>query len=342
MNEKTLDISWKTILKITFAIFCFYIIYLIKDILILLLFALIISLLFNPAIDFLEKIRISRTLSVVLVYLAIFGFLGLIIYYSLPIFASEFSQFSGLFPQYFEKISPPLKEIGIKPFENIEAFIGAIKIIIEKASANIFSALSIIFGGIASTISIIALSLFLSLEKEGVEKIIKLFSSKGKEEYILSVFKRCQTKISGWFGARILSCIFIGIIVFIVLQIFEIKYSFVLAILAAILDFIPIIGPIIAGLIVTLFVSLSSLTKAIFVLIAFILIQQIEGNIISPILTKKFIGLSPVLVLISLAIGAKLLGILGAILAVPLTAIIFEFTKAILEKKKEEATPLNK
>jgi len=342
MNEKTLDISWKTILKITFAIFCFYIIYLIKDILILCLFALIISLLFNPAIDFLEKTRISRTLSVVLVYLAIFGFLGLIIYYSLPIFASEFSQFSGLFPQYFEKISPPLKEIGIKPFENIEAFIGAIKIIIEKASANIFSALSIIFGGIASTISIIALSLFLSLEKEGVEKIIKLFSSKGKEEYILSVFKRCQTKISGWFGARILSCIFIGIIVFIVLQIFEIKYSFVLAILAAILDFIPIIGPIIAGLIVTLFVSLSSLTKAIFVLIAFILIQQIEGNIISPILTKKFIGLSPVLVLISLAIGAKLLGILGAILAVPLTAIIFEFTKAILEKKKEEATPLNK
>ncbi|GAI37440.1 unnamed protein product, partial [marine sediment metagenome] len=101
---------------------------------------------------------------------------------------------------------------------------------------------------------------------------------------------------------------------------------------------IPILGPIIAGAVAFIFVALDSWLKAIFVLIIFILIQQIEGNILTPVLTKKFVGLPPVLVLISLAVGAKLLGILGAILAIPLAGILFEFLRDFLKKKKEEKT----
>ena len=74
---------------------------------------------------------------------------------------------------------------------------------------------------------------------------------------------------------------------------------------------------------------------------AFFLIQQIEGNIVTPILTKKFVGLSPALVLISLAVGGKLLGILGAILAIPITSILFEFWTDFLKAKKEQKIPLN-
>ena len=79
-----------------------------------------------------------------------------------------------------------------------------------------------------------------------------------------------------------------------------------------------------------------SFPKAVFVLIAFLLIQQIEGNILSPLLARKFVGLPPVLVLLSLAIGAQLLGLLGAILAIPIAGIIFEFLRDFLKKKKEE------
>ena len=102
------------------------------------------------------------------------------------------------------------------------------------------------------------------------------------------------------------------------------------------MDFIPVLGPIFAAVIAFVFIALDSWLKAIFVSIAFVLIQQIEGNILSPILTRKFVGLPPVLVLVSLAIGAKLLGILGAILAIPLAGIIFEFLKDFLKRKKEE------
>jgi len=117
---------------------------------------------------------------------------------------------------------------------------------------------------------------------------------------------------------------------------FNVEYALSLAFLAGVLDFIPVLGPVFAGVVAFIFIALDSWVKAIFVLIGFVLIQQIEGNILSPILTRKFVGLPPVLVLLSLAIGAKLLGILGAVLATPLAGIIFEFLRDFLRKKKEE------
>lgn len=335
-GNKVLDISWGTILKIGVAIFCFYILYLIKDILVLVFFALIISILFNPAIKFLRKLKIPRVLSVILVYVAVFGILGLFIYWLAPMPISEIQQFTQLFPQYFEKIAPPLKAIGITAFESMENFTQALGGLLQRASANILSAISIIFGGIGSTLFILTIALFLSLEEKGVERAIGLFFPKKYETYILSLWEKSQTKVSGWFGARILTCTIVGIAVFITLYLFNVKYAFTLALLAGILDFIPIFGPIIAGAIALIFVALDSWLKAFFVLIAFILIQQIEGNVLTPVLTKKFVGLPPVLVLISLAVGGKLLGILGAILAIPLAGVIYEFLRDFLKKRREE------
>lgn len=335
-GEKVLDISWGTILKIAIAFICFYILYLIRDILVWVIFAIIISVLFNPAIIFLHRLRIPRVLSVIFIYVAIFGAIGLVIYWMAPMFISEIQQFSQLFPQYFERIAPPLKELGIEAFESMESFTQTLGVMLQRASADILSALAIIFGGIGSTIFILAIALFLSLEEKGVERVLGLFSPKKYEASILSIWERSQAKVSSWFGARILTCLFVGIAVFITLQLFNVKYALSLAFLAGILDFIPILGPIIAGAVAFMFVALDSWLKAIFVLIIFILIQQIEGNILTPALTKKFVGLPPVLVLVSLAIGAKLLGILGAILAIPLAGILFEFLRDFLKKRKEE------
>jgi len=334
-GNRVLDISWGTILKVSLAILCFYIIYLVRDILIWIAFALIISVLFNPAIDFLRRLRVPRVISVIFIYVAIFGILGLIIYWTAPMFISEIRQFSQLFPQYFEKISPPLRGLGIEAFESMESFNQSLQLLLQKASSDIFNALALVFGSLGSTIFILAISLFLSLEEKGVERVISLFSPKNYEEQVLNIWRRSQIKVSGWFGARVLTCLFVGLATLVSLLLFKVKYAFSLSLLAGILDFIPLLGPTVAGFIIFVFVALNSWLKAIFVLIVFILIQQIEGNILSPILTKKFVGLPPVLVLIALTVGGKLLGILGAILAIPLTGVIYEFLKDFLTKRKE-------
>lgn len=335
-GEKLLDISWETIFKIAFAFFFFYFIYLVRDILTLIFFAFIISLLFNPAINFFQKRKISRIFATILIYFFVFGIFSFFIYSIFPLIISEFQQFLQLFPQYFEKLSPPLRELGFEAFENLEVFTKAFGDWLIKVSKNILSAIATIFGGIFSAFAIFTLAIFFSLEEKGLEKAIVLIFPKKYQNYILEIWQKSQEKISGWFFSRILACLFVGLLTLIASKILDLKYAFSFAILAGITNILPVIGPIFAGIIIFFFTFFTSFWKAIFILISFILIQQIENNILTPILTKKIIGLPPILVLISLMIGGRLWGILGAILAIPLAGIIFEFSKEFLERKANE------
>lgn len=335
MNQQILDISWKTIFKIFIGITLFYLIYLIRDILIWFIFATIISILFDPVIDFFQKKKIPRVLGVIFIYVVFFGILGYSLYQTTPLFIKEIKQFSSLFPQYFEKITPPLRQLGIKTFENIGGFIKVLEDNLVETSKNVFNAIFAIFGGIFATFTILTLSIFLSLEEKGIERAITGFIPQKYDGYILNLWKKYQQKVVGWFGLRILCCIFVGISLFLVLNGFNLNYASSLALFSGISEFIPILGPLVAGIIIGLVALLDSWSKAILVVVFFILIQQIEGNIITPILGKKFVQLPPILILLTLLIGGKLLGILGAVLVVPIIGILFEVLKDFLRKKKK-------
>lgn len=332
-----LEISWGSILKIFLAALIFYTLYLVRDIVIWFVFALIISVLLNPAIDFLRRLRVPRLLAVVFTYLAIFGTLGFIVYLIAPVFIFEIQQFSQQFPSYFEKVSPLFEEIGIEALGSLENFTTTLIGNLEKVSAGIFSAIAIFFGGIYSTIFILAIAFFLSIEERWAERILALLAPRRYEEYVLTLFKKCQTKISGWFGIRILASLFVGVASFVIFLLFDVKYTFILALLAGVLNFIPYLGPLITAILLFIFITITDFwLKAVFVLIAFAVIQQIEGGFLTPFLTKKFIGLPPVLVLISLVIGGKIFGILGAIFAIPVAGILYEFLRIFLERKKQD------
>lgn len=334
-QTKILDISWETIFKIAIAGGVFYVLYLIKDILIWLVFALVIAILFNPAINFLKRF-IPRALAVILVYVAIFGLVGVSIYLVIPIFVTEVNQFSQYFPSYFERISPPLRGLGIEAFESFEEFIRVLESQLSNISSSVISAIGIIFGGVFSTITILAIALFLSLEEQGLEKVIRALTPKKYEAMVLSILERSEIKVSGWFGARILCSLFIGLMAFLICYVLNIDYAVSFGLFSGVFNFIPIIGPIIAGALIGIVVAADAWLKAIFFIISFILIQQIEGNILTPVLTRKFIGLPPVLVIVALLMGGKLWGLMGALLAIPITGIFFEFLRDFLKRKKEE------
>jgi len=200
---------------------------------------------------------------------------------------------------------------------------------------NIFSVLFSIFGGVFSALFVIVTAIFLSLEEKGVERTLMLLFPKKYEVQVLNVWARCQKKVAGWFGARLLACLFIGLASYITFLLFNVEYPFTLALFAGVFNFIPYVGPLLTGIVIFLIVFPTEMFKAVFVLIAFGLIQQIEGSILSPILMKKFVGLPPALVLVSLVVGANLWGLLGAILAIPLFGILFEFFKEFLEKRRD-------
>jgi len=332
-EERILDLSWTTIFRICALLFFLYLLYLVKEILILVLFAFIISFLVEPAISFLERKKISREISALFTYFSLFFFLGILIFFLVSPIFSEIQRFIKSIPEYFEKISPNLKSFGILAAENFEDFLKTFQDWLIKASKSILSAIFAIFGGIFSTLTVFFLSFFISLEREIGERLIKFFSPKEKEEKFLKVFKNCQEKVSAWFGSRILSCLFVFLLTLLSLKIFKVEYAFSLSLASGFLNLIPILGPAVCAILIFIISFLNSLKKAIFSFLAFLLIQLIDANILGPILTKKFVGLSPFLTLISLLIGGKILGFWGALFSIPLTAMVIEISKEIFKKE---------
>lgn len=335
-GEKLLDISWKTLLKISLTIIFFYIVYSTRDILVWFIFAVIISILFNPVIRFIQRLKIPRPIAVVFVYVVVFGILSFAVYLVIPLFISEIHQFLDSFPDYFEKVSPVLSGLGFKAFENVSTFISAFGDILEKMASNIFNVVFVIFGGVFSSSFIIITAIFISLEEKAMERILIVVFPKKYESYILGLWARCEKRVIGWFGARVLACLFVGVATYIAFLLFNVKYPFALALFAGVCNFIPYFGPLVSGFLFFLLIFPVDMAKAIFVLIVFILIQQAENHILSPLLMKKFVGLPPALVLAAIVIGGKLWGFLGAILVIPLAGILFEFFADFLEKRKEK------
>ena len=337
MSSQTLDISWQTIIKIFIAGFVFYILFLTRDIVVWFFFALIISLLVEPVITFLKRLRLPKVVAVVLVYLLIFGILGLIIYLASPIFILEIKQFTQNIPDYFEKVSPLLKTLGINVAQNFKDLTETLISELEASSTSIIKAISAFFGGITSTILIFTFAFYISLEDRGPERFLLFLTPKKYEQFVLTLFERVQFKVAGWFGIRILACIFVGITSFIIFFLFGIKYAFILSLISGVLNFVPFIGPLISAILVILFVGVSdSWLLAVYIVVALFIIQEIENKFITPLLSKKFLALPPVLVLMSLLVGGTIFGVLGIIFVVPIAGIIYEFAKEFLEKKKED------
>jgi predicted PurR-regulated permease PerM len=346
-QESILNISWATIFKICLAVISLYVLYLIRDIFVWFIFAFVVSILFNFLIDFFEKKRIPRVITAIFLYFIVFFLLGFFIYRTAPMFLSEVEEFSQNVPGYFQQISPVLEKFGIEIAEDTKSFTSNLEIILSKTGQNIFNALFAIFGGVFSTMFIISLAFFISLEKGLLEKILITFSSIKHHKYLHRLIERSKKKVGAWFISRVIGMFFVGLLTYFVLRIFNVNYAFVLSLLVAIFDFVPMIGPILGGLIVVSIVTLTSSLQALFVLIAFVIIQILEANLLLPLLFRKFIGIPPSLVLISLVVGGKLWGILGAILIIPLVGIIFEVlsdylekSKRIEEKEQEEVTIL--
>ena len=337
-KEQVLDISWGTIAKIFIAIFVFYFIYLTKEIALWFFFALAISVLLDPAVNFLKKFWIPKIVAVLIVYLSIFGILGILIYLTAPIFISELKQLSQHLPEYFAQISPVLQQMGIDAAQTFDSFTQFLVAGLAQSSRGILSAIATFFGGLYSTAFILTTALFLSLEESALEKFLLLVSPKKYEENIATIFQTAQNKISGWFGARIISCVFVGVSSFIIFYIFGVQYAFILALISGVLNFVPYIGPWITTILLVVFIAVSSGSwlTVLYVVIAVLIIQEIDSKLLTPLLMKKMVDVPPVLVLISLLVGAKVFGFLGTIFAVPVFGIIYEFLREFLVKRKEE------
>ena len=267
-QQATLNISWGAISKTIIAVIAIYILFIIKDIVIWFIFALVIGILFNYLVDILEKKRIPRILSATFLYLCVFAFLSFFIYKTTPILLNEFQDFVQNFPTYLQKISPVFEKFGINALKDTQTLLSTLQNSLDQAGASVVSALFSIFGGASSTILVLAMAFFITVEQKFFERALGAFAPNKYKNYLSTLWNRSKRKVCGWFLTRMIGILFVGGASYLVLSLFNVKYAFILALVAGVFDLVPIIGPIVAGTLITLIVAISSPIQALFVLIA--------------------------------------------------------------------------
>jgi predicted PurR-regulated permease PerM len=186
----------------------------------------------------------------------------------------------------------------------------------------VFSAVVGVLGGLFGFVTILILTFYFLVEGWRMrERLLWLFP-RSKRARVDAASRDITVKISAWLGGQLLLGAIIGLTSAIGLWLLGVPFFYVLALIAGIGEMIPIVGPILAAIPAVAVASSISLKKALFVIIFFVLQQQFENHVLVPKVMQRQVGISAVTVIVALLIGGKLLGIAGAILAVPTAAIL--------------------
>lgn len=191
-----------------------------------------------------------------------------------------------------------------------------------NAAATIFGAVRNVVGGLFGFITILLLTFYMLVEsREIFAFFVRLFPEQQRER-VESIGRTVSEKVSAWLGGQLLLSSIIGLTSAIGLWAMGVPYFYVLALISAIGELIPIVGPIVAAVPAILVAATVSPGLALGVTIFFIVQQQLENTVLVPKVMGRQVGLSAVTVIIALGIGSQLMGVVGAILSIPTAAIV--------------------
>ena len=277
----------------------------------------------TPFSDFLVKKRLPKILSVLIPYFLTIAILVLLIFPLVPFFASQIHLLFSNFPKYINQLAKTFNfSIDASSVNNVfQSDISAI-------GKNALSVTGKIFSGVFSILTVLVISFYLMLEREMLKKQFVTLWSKRYQENILKTIEQIENKIGLWLRGQLILSFTIGFSTWIGLTLLGIPFALPLALLAGILEIVPTIGPIISAVPAIIVALTISPGVAISVVVFYILLQMLENNILVPKIMQKAVGLNPIVIILGVLIGAKFLGILGALLSVPFIAMVIIIVKS--------------
>lgn len=333
MNKNVAEISWASLWRVVFVVLLVAVAYLGRQILLGLFLAIVISSGLEYFVDLLERKGLPRTLGVILIFVLGALILVILIYTIIPFVIADLN---SLFVSA-NRLAPGSwwsSLVDLKTSQSISAF--SAQISKQFFSGNI-SPLGLLSGAVGSfglAAAVLVSSFYLSLSRDGVERFIKMVFPASYEEMALRIYTRSRKQIGYWFKTQIILSMVMGILTWVTLTILGVKHAILLGALSAVFELVPFVGPILSGAAAVISALTSSVTLALYTLFIFLGIHQLESHVLVPLLTRRVIGLHPVVVIISLLIGIEVGGFLGAVIAVPAAAVFQEILEDWSRTKK--------
>ncbi len=321
------DISFRSIFRVLGVLAVIGFFFIMRDIIALLFVALVFSAAIDPFVDSFAKRQIPRSLGILVVYVVILGVLGITLTLLIPPLVNEVRQLAENFPYYYDKLSMGVSYLrdassGVATQESVQQMMGSLEKALATVTAGVFTTISSIFGGVVSFLLILVLTFYMVVDEDGIMRFLQVITPEHIHKDVTALTIKIQNKIGLWLRGQLILMLLIGVLTFIGLTIIGVPYALVLALVAGITEIIPYAGPVI-GSIPAIFIAFTvSPSLGLWTVFLYVLIQQAENHLIVPKVMQKTTGLNPIIVILAVLIGAKLSGVIGALLAVPIASAI--------------------
>lgn len=337
-NEKV-DVGTRLLVRAVLLIGGMYLLYLLQDVVIVVLFAVLTAAALTPAINKLREWGLSRTVAVILVYAILFFGGVALVGICIPVLFVEIKEFLSHWPQYTEQLGTLFsgfdtytQTVGL-PFDRQALFMN-MEHSISTWFGGLFSTTLNLFQGFIHAIGFFFLAVYLSLEEKGIEKFFLMLTPDEYHAHALSLASRMQGKVSQWLFGQVLLMLIAFVIYYIGLLIIGVPYALAIAFFGGLMEIIPYIGPVLAAIPAIIIGLLYSPGLGLAALIFYLIAHQVEAHIIAPQVMKRSANLNPVVLIIAILVGIELGGPLGVILAVPMTMVLSVFVEDIFEKRQ--------
>lgn len=270
-----------------------------------------------------SKRRLPRAAAILVIYAAVIGALAGIVAAILPPLASQLQEFWKELPAHLDELQAKLSGWGlISADSSFKELLQHIPAGGGDVIAVLVATLGGVVGGIFGLISILLLTFYLLVEADDLLALFVRLFPRDKRQQVSEISAMAATKISAWLSGQALLGLVIGVASAIGFAFMGVPYFFVLAVISAVGEMIPMVGPVLSAIPAIAAGFTVSPSLGLGVGLYCLVLQQLENHVLVPKIMGQSVGLSAVTVIVSLAIGSELLGVVGALLAVPTAAIV--------------------
>ncbi|MBU0731473.1 AI-2E family transporter [Patescibacteria group bacterium] len=331
------NISTYTIIKIVFVLLLLIFLYNIITVVGIVFVAWVFASAMDPLIDRMQRWKIPRGISILLIYLLGAGILTAVGFLMVPPLVEQIKELSENFPAYYDQVMAIIPSAeGLDLQTTIQNSLGSITESLGSLSGSVVSAAAGVLNLLIGAIAVLVIAFYMTIHENSIRKFLQIIAPIRYQPYLIQKMHTIQRKLGSWLWGQIILMLIIGTLAFIGLKILGVQYALLLAIIAGIGEFIPIVGPILSAVPAVFFAFADSPVKALLVIILYIVIQQLENHIIVPKVMHKAVGLNPLIIIFAMLVGAQVAGLVGVIVAIPASTIIGIFLKDFVAEKERK------
>lgn len=314
---RKIEISYKTIIFTVLFIILLGFLYWIKDIILQVFIALLIMTILNPSVTKLQRYKVPRAVSILIVYLMLLALLIFAVATLVPALIDQTTKFTSAIPRLMEDLNIPI-EVVDQLTRELTSQLSSLPSQVVRISVSVFS-------NIVSLLTIFIFALYFLLARNKLADQLSAILTKEQISEFDRILQRIEKELGGWARGQAILMFIVGLSTYVGLLILEIPYALPLAVLAGMLELVPNLGPFFAAVPAVLVgLGISPLTGLAVAALGF-LIQQVENYVFVPKVMQSSAHVSPVVTLLSIVIGFRVAGVTGAILSIPVVIILRVF-----------------